>query len=466
MSVKSINKQKGNILVLFTIGLFVLIAMAALALDGSHLLLNKTRLQNVVDAAALHAAKEIEIGKTHDEAREAALDLIKLNLNYPDYNEIKNNIDLTAADFSTAQLSTNIWIDFFDAPEDSTSSPSSTGEYVRVSISNVLLGNFLAQMLSFSKSLGAIAQAGPSSALVECFYDLVPMLVCAPDPLDTTEDAYFGLPLYDPDTPGNDKVYVMKAGAGTESIGPGNFQLIRINDNQGGNDIRKAMAGQSNSNTPQCFIPPSSSEPGGVVPTEPGNTVGPSSQGLNTRFGIYQGGQINSDDHPTDINNCEGSAIMVEEVPDPDNEGKLKFQVDIPENYANEQAVYAEAYMYRDYLSDLANKDDAICHKKENITQSTLSGVANDEINGKIGRRILTVVVGDCTDKTNGASDIPYLGSGCFFLNQSIGKGGQDSYVIGEFLTECGGLGIPSGTTQKGPTFTIVLYRVPGSPDS
>ena len=32
------QQQKGNILVMFTIGLFVLIGMSALALDGGHLL--------------------------------------------------------------------------------------------------------------------------------------------------------------------------------------------------------------------------------------------------------------------------------------------------------------------------------------------------------------------------------------------------------------------------------------------
>ena len=52
------NKQHGNILVVFTVALFALIGMASLALDGGHLLLNKGKLQNLVDAAALHAATE------------------------------------------------------------------------------------------------------------------------------------------------------------------------------------------------------------------------------------------------------------------------------------------------------------------------------------------------------------------------------------------------------------------------
>ncbi len=53
------QSQQGVILPLLAIGMVFLIAMAGLALDGGHMMLNKTRLQNTVDAAALTAAKHL-----------------------------------------------------------------------------------------------------------------------------------------------------------------------------------------------------------------------------------------------------------------------------------------------------------------------------------------------------------------------------------------------------------------------
>ena len=49
--------QGGAALVLVTIGMLAMLAVAGLALDASHSIANKTRLQNTVDAAALAAAK-------------------------------------------------------------------------------------------------------------------------------------------------------------------------------------------------------------------------------------------------------------------------------------------------------------------------------------------------------------------------------------------------------------------------
>ena len=54
------RRQRGIILVLFAIAMVVMLGMAGMALDGAHGMLNKTRLQNTVDAAALSAAKTLD----------------------------------------------------------------------------------------------------------------------------------------------------------------------------------------------------------------------------------------------------------------------------------------------------------------------------------------------------------------------------------------------------------------------
>jgi hypothetical protein len=46
--------------------------------------------------------------------------------------------------------------------------------------------------------------------------------------------------------------------------------------------------------------------PGSIVWSEPGQNSGPVRQGLNTRFGEYNGGNVNSTDHPPDTNIKEG----------------------------------------------------------------------------------------------------------------------------------------------------------------
>ena len=52
--------QRGAMIVLFTIAMVAMLGMVGMALDGAHGMLNKARLQNTVDAAALSAAKTLD----------------------------------------------------------------------------------------------------------------------------------------------------------------------------------------------------------------------------------------------------------------------------------------------------------------------------------------------------------------------------------------------------------------------
>src|SRR5262245_31581178 len=53
-------RQRGAAMIIITIAMLALLMVAGLALDTGHMLLNKTRLQNATDAAALAAAKEFD----------------------------------------------------------------------------------------------------------------------------------------------------------------------------------------------------------------------------------------------------------------------------------------------------------------------------------------------------------------------------------------------------------------------
>ena len=67
------RRQGGAVTILFVVGMIAIVAMAGLALDGGHVMLNKTRLQNAVDAAALSGAKELDLTSDIVRARDAAV---------------------------------------------------------------------------------------------------------------------------------------------------------------------------------------------------------------------------------------------------------------------------------------------------------------------------------------------------------------------------------------------------------
>ena len=54
---QTVRHQQGAVMVLLAAGLAALLAVAGLALDGGNLFLNKSKLQNAVDAAALSAGR-------------------------------------------------------------------------------------------------------------------------------------------------------------------------------------------------------------------------------------------------------------------------------------------------------------------------------------------------------------------------------------------------------------------------
>jgi hypothetical protein len=422
--------QQGNILVLFVISLLALFGMAALALDSGHMLLNKTRLQNIVDAAALHAAKELDEGASLNDARQAVIDMLQLNLAHTDLRELNTAIDLAGYDISAEQMTSQLNVEFSLEADPFVATSDEDARYLKVELAQLPLDNFLAQIWDFNKRVSASAVSGPSTALEECFINMVPMLVCADMDKINDPNLVFGLPL--------NELYLMKIGSDNNSpIGPGNFQLIRLGDNTGADDIRNAMAGEDLDGE-VCY---QSGDESSKVPTEPGNTVGPVAQGLNTRLGQWQG-PVNSIDHPRDHNICQGQRI------DLDADGNL------------EPNALDKAYLYANYLAD------------STVCQAPLHGLTNTSVNynladAKEERRIMKVVIGDCTGENHGSSQIDYVGSGCFFLSQYVENSGQESYVVGEFVDKCAGKGKPSGTAKANPgPYTIVLFHSPGSTDS
>jgi hypothetical protein len=379
------SSQRGSVLVLVTIGMVVLLGMAGLALDMGHTYLMKTRLQNALDTAALSGAKTLD---DTDDPVQAEIDAI-------------NTFTINAGDDMNDTSLTPV-VEFSDILFD----PGQVldPQYVRVSLAGYQQPMWFAQVLPAvgnTKQVSASAVAGPSPVLGEVC-DIAPVMVCG-DPAgddDCSDGACFG---YDYNPFSTDEI-VLKSGAGDDSaVGPGNYQLIRLDDSTGGADIRTNLAGGFEG----CV------DASNDIETEPGNTVGPVAQGLNTRFGIYKG-PMDSDIYKPDL---------VSDTHSPDD------------YYSDYDSIYGAAGPF-------------------------------DHPDGEANRRILAVPIGDCSTTTNGQGTVPLLGVACFFLTRPAEQNGEQR-IYGQIVPGCNIHGTPGPDPDGGPgPYIIQLYKDPDSGDA
>jgi len=409
------SRERGAVLILFVVGMFSILAMVGLALDSGHGMLNKTRLQNTVDAAALNAAKTLDETEDILAARNAAFGIFSDNANGSGNLELErsyNNGDIT------------ITVEF-----SSTLSPFAPGtsppESVRVRATGFSLPVWFSGIVGLTdKRVAASAVAGPSPTINQAC-NLMPMMVCG-DP--AAGGPFWG---YTPDQP---DVLKSSSNQGDFEVGPGNFQLIRLGDGQGGAVVREAMAG----NYDACL---NSDE---VIETEPGNTIGPVAQGLNTRFGRWtgpMGGQQST--YPPDV-------VTQQPLPGLTYEGEtdtiLQGSTEITEGSQID-------FNHDDYNTRVLSGPHDYAPAPGGI--------------GVYGRREAAIAIGDCSESTNGQGQVPLLGFGCFFLLQEVSQKGNEAQVFGTFVEDCtsGGVPGPAPTTVPGPHI-IQLYRDFSSPEA
>lgn len=399
-------RQKGVVLPLMAIGLLAMVAVAGLALDSSHALANKTRLQNTVDAAALAAAKAYDQSADIVIGDAAAFSLFGLNA------DAAGNQEMNAA-YDSGEI--NIVIQWSETLNPFVS--VGIGPYVRVIATDFALDATLSSVLGVTEfDIAATAVAGPSPS-INSACNIAPIVVCAKD-------------ADDPDLFGFERngLEVLKSAAGDGSaIGGGNFQLIRI-DCPGGACVRDNLAGSYGGCVGE----------GTAVETEPGNTVGPTVQGLNTRFGVYSG-PVSPEDYPPDV---------VVTQPNP------------PLSYddANEQVMQSGAavdnqtidYGWDQYAADVKNNF---------LDYSPPVGVYE--------RRVMALPIARCDGASSGQSTLEVIGFGCYFMLQQVTQKGNEAEIFGQFLEGCTAGGTPGPQPASGPTpYIIQLYKDPDSQDS
>ena len=437
------KKQQGAVVIILTVGMAALLAVAGLALDSGNLFLNKSKLQNAADASALSAGAALNAaGGNYQKAVNSAIarfqTVIATEGNQALQEAYNNNeISLTVTTSPTVSPFVN--------------SNADDDWYVRVAVSAMQLDSFFLRVIGIDTlDVPATAVAGrtpvgvsdPSGGNdVNPICGVAPMMVCGnpsavPSP---NSDNYWGY------TPGETQILkataqcqsitgggecVKPATADDWSVGSGNFQLIQLNDADGnplsgGAGVREAMAGGDS-----CI----NAVQGEQIPTQTGNVVGPVVQGLNTRFGIYNGPLAGA-------------------------------SAEYPGDYVSGQPRGSEMD-YSDYQAAYDTDQKTTCFGC--YTQ------------GDDYRRIVAVPIGDCTESINGNGQIPLLDMGCFFITKKANQKGNESEVYGQFVEYCpvgvspppgegptngnDSTSTPGGNTNK--AYIIQLYKNPGSRDS
>lgn len=384
-------------------GLLAMMAISGLALDASHALTNKSRLQATVDAAALAAAKTFDQTADLLAANAAAMAIFGMNADGAGNHELDGAFD--AGDISITIQWSQTLNPFVSV---------GVGPYVRVIAAGFSIDSSLSVLLGIDAiGITSSAVAGPSPT-INTACNIAPMVACA---LDADDPDLFGFSA--------GRLEVLKSAAGTGSpLGPGNFQLVRLNC-PGGDCVRENVAGGWEG----CI---SGSE---TIETEPGNTLGPTVQGLNTRFGSYSGA-MSPDMYPPDV---------VTTAPFP----QLAYDGDA--DMVTQNGVEATQstidYGWADYQDDIRN-----------------ARYTNAPPFGVFERRVLAIPIARCDGAGAGQTTLDVVGFGCYFLLQPVVQKGNEAEIFGQFIQGCTASGAPGPAPVAGADpYIIQLYKDPGS---
>lgn len=444
---RPLKRERGVVMIVVTVGMLAILAMAGLALDSGHMLLTKTRLQNAVDAAALSAARKLQsnrdstltIAEQRVQATNAAEEVFVANLDVQGHEELLESWN--AGDFVLVTEYSSSLNSFTE---------SGPLPYVRARVEGVPLDTYLIQVLGMNqKFVRASAVAGPVPIAAPC--DIVPIVACGCDPeTDASCNDNFGYTVADSNVAlGLDDLTVLKHSGGDSScLGVGNFHALRPGDSHGAKDFETGLAGAA---TNICIDPKTNDV---VLDTEPGNMATPTSNGVDGRFDggwfgkgndktyvypDYVSDEALTGDELIAVNNADGCTAVAAT-----KSGNLT-----PEIFGYNSG--ADSYLSR--------------------TQACASGVGGDCIAGGQGfRRMLVLPIARCDGEDNGMSSIDVLGYRCFLLMQRGGQGNEGGEVFGQFVdvdaVGCDALGGVAPAPDDSLPTQIVLFRDVESGDS
>jgi len=426
-NVRSANKQRGAVLVLFVIGMILIIAIAGLALDSSHAYIDKSEMQHALDAAALSGAMTIMSAGDCGNARADAEDTFGGNVTGTELSGLTPTIEFAEALDGTYATS---------CPPDP--------RFVRAKLRGddaFSMKTWLVSVLGKdTMTIGASAVAGPID-VNPC--KVGPFVVCGNKEAGCNEDDCYG---YKPDYQ-NPKECFLKVGSGNKvtpstgvaaeacgaditswgssQIGPGNYNFKyygSCSSGQGGGQkcMRESIGKSANQQCEEANL--------GYAETQTGNGAS-ISKAYNTIFGEYPPGQgqITVDEFPADTDTREG--ISYDDYTNPSDSYEGNSRRIMPVMIAHCDATEQEW-------------QEAGCAE---------SGTPYKEWDPDKG--------------LPGHVCLPKLTYGCFFLTRKMSQQGNESFIYGEFVGECPANGIKT-TNPVFDVRKIVLYKDPDSGDS
>lgn len=164
-------RQRGAVAILVALALVVLVGFVGLAIDGGHLYLTKTELQNSADACALAASNELTtLTSTNYSKAEAAGQTVALRnkVNFQGSAIVAGNVSVSFG----ADLKTGTTWQTASAAGSATSPP----RYVRCTLTRPGIAMFFMQVLGFgSQTVASLATAGLVASQGSC---AMPVGVC------------------------------------------------------------------------------------------------------------------------------------------------------------------------------------------------------------------------------------------------------------------------------------------------
>lgn len=400
------RRQRGIAMVVIVAGLLAILAVAGLALDASHMTYGKSRLQAVVDATALAAAKVLDQTGSATQATTAATAVFQANV--AAFPELSRTLGAGA----TPTITYSKLVKPFTPESDGTLGL----HYARVSVANFNTSPSLLRFIGVKTlPVRASAIAGPSPA-VGYACNIVPIAFCGV----SNGNGNLGYP--------SDKIYAMTSGSGTT---PGSYRFLQFDDTGGADAVRDNIAGGYN----QCLTV------GTRVPIKSGVNSGPVVAGINTRFNQYSA-NLSSTKFPPDV---------IQRQPSPQLTIDSKTG-QIRQNGNVVTLISQLNFTYTGYASATRNGPYDL--------QPSPAGPA------VFKRRVVAAPVINCADEIS--KTVPVLGLRCAYLLQQATQSGSDARLFIEIAPECdaGGRPGPVPPGYPGGVYVIELYRDPASPDS
>ncbi|WP_235901974.1 pilus assembly protein TadG-related protein [Alcanivorax sediminis] len=290
------RRQEGAYLVMMTVLIIILIAIAALAIDVGRLLVMRTEMQNAVDAAALAAAAELDVDdNAQSRAKAAARGLLEHDARFARASELLGDVGLPDSAFeffcvigSESDVDPNVtgFTDFCSGSEVEPGKYAATGDadthYVRLTLDPALVGDgdrFTADLIflpalralgiNVADTASAVASALAGRNFFTCNYP--PMAMC--DPWES-EGSHFR-----DEMEVGAHIEMRNQGGNNEQWSPGNFGFLEPpNAGPGATDVAEFIANEGNVGcNPATFT------------TKTGSMTNKTQGGWNTRFGIYDG---------------------------------------------------------------------------------------------------------------------------------------------------------------------------------